>query len=99
MSTQAWYNSAGYPRVPSCGVERTAERKGPMTSTRTASSLPPGPRLPKALSAIAILALRERATRRFRRRYGDAFTVELPVFGPTVVLEPGSRQADVPGKA
>jgi len=57
-----------------------------MTSTRTASSLPPGPRLPKALSAIAILALRERATRRFRRRYGDAFTVELPVFGPTVVL-------------
>jgi cytochrome P450 len=57
-----------------------------MTSTRTASSVPPGPRLPKALSAIAVLALRERMTRRFRRQYGDAFTVELPVFGPTVVL-------------
>jgi cytochrome P450 len=25
-------------------------------------------------------------TRRFRRRYGDAFTINLPTFGPTVVL-------------
>jgi cytochrome P450 len=57
-----------------------------MTSTHNASSVPPGPRLPKILSAIAVLALRERTMRRLRRRYGDAFTVELPVFGPTVVL-------------
>jgi cytochrome P450 family 138 len=57
-----------------------------MTSTRTTSSVPPGPRLPKALSAIAVLALREKMTSRYRQRYGDAFTVEVPVFGPTVVL-------------
>ncbi len=57
-----------------------------VTELNPRPSVPPGPRLPKLLSAVAVLALRERATRRFRGRYGDAFTVELPIFGPTVVL-------------
>src|SRR6476619_6764234 len=55
-------------------------------STVSAAKVPPGPRLPKPLAAVAVLAFRETMIARFRRRYGDAFTVELPVFGRTVVV-------------
>ncbi len=37
---------------------------------------------------------------RLRRRYGDAFSIELPLFGPSVDrLQPHLRQAPVPGEA
>jgi cytochrome P450 len=61
-----------------------------MTETRLASSsaatVPPGPRLPRILSGVAVLTRREAVLRRFRGRYGDAFTVNLPTFGRTVVV-------------
>jgi len=47
---------------------------------------PPGPRLPKILAGVALLARRESMTRRFRGQYGDAFTINLPTFGRTVVV-------------
>ena len=48
--------------------------------------LPPGPRIPKALMGIAFLTARHRAVAAIGRRYGDAFTMNLPIFGETVVI-------------
>ncbi len=61
-----------------------------MTATHLASSsaatAPPGPRLPRILSGVAVLTRREPLMRRFRAQYGDAFTINLPTFGRTVVV-------------
>lgn len=57
-----------------------------MTVTHVPNAAPPGPRLPKVVAGIALLARRESMTRRFRRQYGDAFTINLPTFGRTVVV-------------
>ena len=48
--------------------------------------LPPGPRIPKAVMGIAFLTARHRAVASIGRRYGSAFTVNLPIFGETVVI-------------
>lgn len=55
-------------------------------ATTDAVRLPPGPRLPKAAVGVAFLTARHRALTMIGRRYGGAFTVELPVFGPAVVI-------------
>lgn len=66
-----------------------------MTTTADDSStatvkLPPGPRLPRAVQGIAALANRRIAVELLRRRYGSAFTVDVPIFGRLVVLsDPG----------
>jgi cytochrome P450 len=48
--------------------------------------LPPGPRLPRAVLAAAFLTMRRRTLQLARRRYGPAFSVAMPVVGPTVFL-------------
>nr|WP_090342657.1 cytochrome P450 [Mycolicibacterium malmesburyense]CRL73184.1 cytochrome P450 [Mycolicibacterium malmesburyense] len=48
--------------------------------------LPPGPRLPKAAVGLAFLTARHRALAAIGRRYGGAFSVELPVFGDAMVI-------------
>lgn len=48
--------------------------------------LPDGPRTPKLLNGLLFLVAQQRSIRRLRRRYGDAYTVELPVIGKTVVV-------------
>ena len=48
--------------------------------------LPPGPRIPKALFGLAFVTARHRAVAAVGRRYGGAFTVDLPIFGETVVI-------------
>lgn len=55
-------------------------------ATTDAVRLPPGPRLPKAAVGVAFLTARHRALTMIGRRYGGAFTVELPIFGPAVVI-------------
>ncbi len=55
-------------------------------ATRDPVRLPPGPRIPKAVTGIAFLAARHRAIASMGGRYGDAFTVNLPIFGETVVI-------------
>ena len=48
--------------------------------------LPPGPPLPRALQGAYALTMPMRGMRGLRDRYGDAFTVRMPIFGRSVVL-------------
>ncbi|MGA9033540.1 MAG: cytochrome P450 [Sulfuricaulis sp.] len=52
---------------------------------RTAN-LPPQVALPKAIQAIGFVLWRRWTIRQAARRYGDAFTLDAPVFGRTVVV-------------
>ena len=57
------------------------------TATTEPVRLPPGPRIPKIVQGIVLLtALQHRWFLRLGRRYGSMFTVNLPVFGKTVVI-------------
>ncbi len=48
--------------------------------------LPGGPQTPRLLNGFLFLVAQQRSIRRLHRRYGDAYTVDLPVIGPTVVV-------------
>lgn len=52
----------------------------------TTENLPPGPRLPKLAGGYVVLLNRMSILRRLQRRYGDAFSIDLPVLGPSVVV-------------
>jgi cytochrome P450 family 138 len=51
-----------------------------------AVKLPPRPPIPKALLGAAFMVSRRWTVAQIARRYGDAFTLNLPVFGRTVVV-------------
>jgi cytochrome P450 len=51
-----------------------------------APHLPPGPRWPLPVQALAYLASPRRFMHALGKRYGGAFTVKLPFFGPTVII-------------
>lgn len=57
-------------------------------NTVPATGLPPGPAriVPKSLQGIAFLAARRWTTQWLARRYGGAFTLDMPVFGRLVVV-------------
>lgn len=57
-----------------------------MPATATKSKLPPGPRMPKAVGGYVVLLNQMSTLKRLHRRYGDAFTMKLPILGPTVVI-------------
>ncbi|MFE2997612.1 cytochrome P450 [Nocardia sp. NPDC059246] len=60
----------------------------------TTVTLPDGPTTPAFVQGIEILAGRTRAWRRLHQRYGSAFMVAMPRFGPTLVLsEPAEVKA------
>jgi cytochrome P450 len=48
--------------------------------------LPPGPRLPKPVVGLAFLTARHRAIAAIGGKFGGAFTIDLPIFGKTVVV-------------
>jgi cytochrome P450 family 138 len=48
--------------------------------------LPPGPRTPALVNGLLFLLTRQRLMRRMRRRFGDAYTLQFPGFGTTVVV-------------
>ncbi|GHH84724.1 cytochrome P450 [Streptomyces sulfonofaciens] len=52
----------------------------------TTVTLPPGPSAPRWVQGGYALALPHRGMRRLRDRYGDAFTVDVPIFGRAVVI-------------
>jgi cytochrome P450 len=63
-------------------VMTTTEHQASTTSVR----LPPGPGLPKAVQGALALTDRRVALRVVRKRYGSAFSLNLPIFGHMVVL-------------
>ena len=64
----------------------TTDQEAPATAVK----LPPGPPFPRALQGAAALADRRIALQILRRRYGSAFSIDLPIFGHMVVLsDPG----------
>ncbi|ULE34847.1 cytochrome P450 [Mycobacterium sp. IDR2000157661] len=63
-------------------VTEVTTTQGPARPVR----LPPRPRIPKALLAVAFSVSRRWTVAQFARRYGSVFTLNLPVFGPTVVV-------------
>ena len=57
------------------------------TATTEPVRLPPGPRIPKIIQGIVFLtALQYRVAPGLSRRYGGPFTINLPIFGKTVVV-------------
>jgi cytochrome P450 family 138 len=55
-------------------------------SSTAAITLPPGPRIPKALQGLAFAFTRRRLMHAAAHRYGDAFSLHVPVYGPLVVV-------------
>jgi cytochrome P450 family 138 len=49
-------------------------------------TLPPTLPLPKAIQGVCFIAMRPRMLRQATRRYGPAFTINVPVFGRVVVV-------------
>jgi cytochrome P450 len=62
--------------------DATETRQGDSRAVR----LPPGPRLPKVLQGVAFSTARRRILPRLIRRYGDTFTLNIPVYGRSVVV-------------
>jgi cytochrome P450 family 138 len=52
----------------------------------TSVTLPPGPSAPRFVQGAYALAVPRRGMPRMRGRYGDAFTVNVPIFGRAVVI-------------
>jgi len=53
---------------------------------RTTPRIPPGPALPRVLQGVPFIVGRRRAMAFLRKRYGSAFTIDIPFYGRTVVL-------------
>ena len=56
------------------------------TATTEPVRLPPGPRIPKTIQGIAFLTAMCEVVPALGRRYGSTFTVNLPVFGKTLMI-------------
>ena len=67
------------------------------TATTEPVRLPPGPRIPKTVQGIAFLTALCEVVPALGRRYGDTFTINLPVFGKTVVISDPILVKDVFG--
>ncbi|MDS0139453.1 MULTISPECIES: cytochrome P450 [unclassified Amycolatopsis] len=57
-----------------------------MTTMTRPATLPPGPTAPRAVQGAYALTQPLRGMRRLKDRYGDAFTVNVPIFGNAVVI-------------
>jgi cytochrome P450 len=52
----------------------------------TTVALPPGPSAPRAAQGVYALTMPRRGMGRLRNRYGDAFTINVPIIGRAVVI-------------
>jgi hypothetical protein len=57
-----------------------------MTTMTRPAVLPPGPTAPRAVQGAYALTQPLRGMRRLKERFGDAFTVNVPIFGNAVVI-------------
>lgn len=58
----------------------------PATTPLRAVKLPPGPRLPRVVQGIGFAVSRTWTYKQIARFYGDVFTMNVPVFGRTVIV-------------
>ncbi|KAA1251642.1 cytochrome P450 [Mycobacterium simiae] len=58
----------------------------PATNESPVVTLPPTPRIPKALQGITFSISRRWTAQQLARHYGKVFTLSLPVYGPSVVV-------------
>jgi cytochrome P450 len=65
------------------------------TATTEPVRLPPGPRLPKIVQGIAYLSAQCAVSDAFGRRFGSAFTINVPIFGRVVVVSDPSVVKDL----
>ncbi|MBY0290225.1 MAG: cytochrome P450 [Mycobacteriaceae bacterium] len=54
--------------------------------TSSAVRMPPGPRLPKWVQGVGYIISRNWVYERIARRHGEVFTMNLPMFGETVIV-------------
>jgi cytochrome P450 len=52
----------------------------------TTVMLPPGPTVPRWVQGAYALTVSRRGARRMLQRYGDSFTINVPIFGPALVI-------------
>lgn len=57
-----------------------------VTAAPPAVRLPPSPRIPKVVQGTAFITSRRWTVEQLVRRYGKAFTLQLPVYGDTVMV-------------
>jgi cytochrome P450 len=62
----------------------TVERH--VASPTLAATLPPGPQIPKILQGIAFGFFRRPFVHHVAQRYGDVFTLHVPIYGPMLVV-------------
>ncbi|MDT5078016.1 MAG: hypothetical protein QOJ80_2653, partial [Mycobacterium sp.] len=59
---------------------------GMATATKEAVRLPPAPPIPKIVQGVGFLVANSGMFAAMSRRYGDAFTIEMPFLGRAVVI-------------
>ena len=57
-----------------------------VASPTSAITLPPGPRIPKALQGLTFALFRRQFVHQMAHRYGDVFSCHVPIYGPIVVV-------------
>jgi cytochrome P450 len=75
---------AGYVVPPILGLSEMV--RGAMKSRRAYGPLPPGPRAPAAINMARLVQRPLESLVSWRERYGDVFTVPLPIFGVGVYV-------------
>ena len=56
-----------------------------VASPTSVITLPPGPQIPKALQGLTFAVFRRQFVHQMAHRYGDTFSLHVPVYGPMVV--------------
>jgi cytochrome P450 family 138 len=67
-------------------VSQTTIDEASKAALTPAVNLPPRPRIPTFFQGIAYAVSRQWTVNQIARRYGDVFTMKLPVFGRTVIV-------------
>ncbi len=57
-----------------------------VASPTSGITLPPGPRIPKALQGLTFALFRRQFVHHMAHRYGDVFSCHVPIYGPMVVV-------------
>lgn len=66
-----------------------------LTATTEPVRLPPGPRIPRTIQGLAFLTALCEVVPALGRRYGSTFTINLPIFGKTVMVSEAALVKDI----